>query len=281
MDDYYDENEFQINEDIIEEITFDSNNYSVLKKEEFDEINEIRINLIKEASEFTCLSHDEAIRLLIYYKWNIETLKDKFYDSKKVKIFAGIDPDKTALNLIKKGIKGNNKECSICFNESSENDPLYSLKCKHNFCSDCWFGHLQANLYQINTVLSATCPQESCNLYVTESFLYKFFETNKIELEKFKRGLLKNFTEKNSEIKWCPDPKCCACIRCTIKSSKEIDCVCGTNFCFKCLKPGHRPCSCEMLKGWENKKNLELPKIDKNTKKCPKCHIFIEKKSRL
>ena len=58
--------------------------YNVLKGQELEEIENLRNTLINEVSEFTYLNNDEAIRLLIFYKWNIEDLKDKFYDYKHI-----------------------------------------------------------------------------------------------------------------------------------------------------------------------------------------------------
>ena len=91
---------------------------------------------------------------------------------------------------------------------------------------------------------------------------------------------MKNFTESNSDIKWCPNPNCGICIRVPGHGMKEIKCQCGTLFCFKCLRETHRPCDCEMISLWEykNKSQSEDAKwIIVNTKQCPNCHKYIEK----
>ena len=256
--------------------------YNVLKGQELEEIENLRNTLINEVSEFTYLNNDEAIRLLIFYKWNIEDLKDKFYDcSEKILSEAGINQSQSSLkSLEKKGINPNNKECYICYCPETKLNPLYSLKCKHNFCSSCWFEYLEAKLSEINSLLFSTCPQENCNLYVSETVFYKFFDKNIKETTIFRKSLLKYFTEKNSNIKWCINPNCGACIRSTNKSSIEIDCVCGTNFCFRCLRQGHRPCSCLMTELWEKRDNEDSANVKwlhLNTKQCPKCSKFIEK----
>ena len=59
-------------------------------------------------------------------------------------------------------------------------------------------------------------------------------------------------------------------------------CSCGTIICLKCGSPGHEPLTCEMYADWD--KNLQdvLDSLDanwkkKNTKKCPKCGVDIQK----
>ena len=63
-------------------------------------------------------------------------------------------------------------------------------------------------------------------------------------------------------------------------SPREINCKCGTTYCFKCSKDTHRPCSCEMFEKWlrmnDTAKNDDKW-IEANTKECPHCHQKIEK----
>ena len=63
-------------------------------------------------------------------------------------------------------------------------------------------------------------------------------------------------------------------------SAREINCKCGTTYCFKCSKDTHRPCSCEMFEKWlrmnDTAKNDDKW-IEANTKECPHCHQKIEK----
>ena len=103
----------------------------------------------------------------------------------------------------------------------------------------------------------------------------------KIFFKKYIKFLIKNYTDSNSDIKSCPNPKCDIVVRVPGHGMKEVKCICGTVFCFKCLKESHRPVDCEMNDIWEQANsgsndvnNLWLKTY---TKQCPKCKKHIEK----
>ena len=156
---------------------------------------------------------------------------------------------------------------------------FFSLKCNHNFCVECWTEYLKAHLSDIRQVLYTSCPQKNCNLIVSESLFNHFLTSEDSKLE-LKQGIQKNFTDYNSDMKWCPNKDCEGIVRCESKSNKEIDCICGNTFCFKCLKEGHRPTQCDMVSIWEKKAKSDgenVKWLTINTKQCPKCNKFIEK----
>ena len=58
---------------------------------------------------------------------------------------------------------------------------------------------------------------------------------------KFDKIVLRNFTENNVDIRWCPNPNDCGrCVRTDMHYNKEITCDCGYVYCFTCLREGHR-----------------------------------------
>ena len=97
---------------------------------------------------------------------------------------------------------------------------------------------------------------------------------------------------------WCPAPKCTNIIH-LLKMKKDepklrnIRCECGHCFCFQvpeqsyfsyyqCRDIAHRPLKCEKFKKWMSMvggkdDSLNEGWIKKNTKKCPKCNVSIEK----
>ena len=131
MDDYYDEEDYRVFSPVEEDDVIGltrSTSYSVLKGQELEEIEDLRNILIKEASDFTCLNRDEAVLVLIYFKWNVENLKDMFYDSSEKYLFeAGVNQSNNSLScLLKKGILGDYNDCSICASSYSTDSPLFS-----------------------------------------------------------------------------------------------------------------------------------------------------------
>ena len=76
---------------------------------------------------------------------------------------------------------------------------------------------------------------------------------------------------------------------CALKSGEDCDveCLCGTRFCYGCLEAPHPPIGCELLGRWiEKTKTTSSEDIDAeanvawltaNAKKCPRCKISIQK----
>ena len=62
----------------------------------------------------------------------------------------------------------------------------------------------------------------------------------------------------------------------------DIQCKCGTSFCFGCNKQAHTPIKCDTLAVWDKKVADGAGEtgdgwIKLNTKPCPKCKAPIEK----
>jgi ariadne-1 len=280
MDNYEDE----IGSDYYTEYQYDSiptisltrqTSYSIVKA---SDLEKLRKNLIQECEEFTCLDREEATILLISYQWNMDSLKDKWYeDTEENRRRCGLDFTKEALNILnKKKVKQNNSECFICM--APRDSTFFALNCQHNFCGDCWKGYLETRLEDILTCISSTCPQEGCNYIVPENVFRIFIKGAK--LKEFEKVIYKNFTDNNVDMKWCSAPDCGICVRSISHFGKEVTCECGNVFCFKCGREGHRPCQCELVEAWQVKNTSESENVkwlEANTKKCPNCHKFIEK----
>lgn len=252
--------------------------YSIIKS---SDLEKLRNNLIQECEEFTCLSKEEANIVLIQFQWNMERIKDQWYeDVDENRKKCGLDLNKKAVTeLTRKAIKSNNKECYICYTPFDNKFSLpFSLNCNHLFCRDCWTEYLTSNLEDILTCISTTCPQAGCNLIVPEDVFRKLIPKEK--LKEFEKSIFKNFTDNNVDMKWCPTPDCGICIRSISHFGKEITCECKNVFCFKCGKEGHRPVQCELVEAWTIKNNSESENVkwlQANTKQCPQCHKYIEK----
>lgn len=60
----------------------------------------------------------------------------------------------------------------------------------------------------------------------------------------------------------------------------EPECSCGRNFCFRCAKDPHSPCTCKMWELWDEKISGDSETknwMAINTKPCPKCSKAVEK----
>ena len=170
--------------------------------------------------------------------------------------------------------------------EKSKNNNFYSLNCGHQFCGECWTEYLKEKIKFPLNALKVKCPQKDCTCIVYEK-LYSKFLNDKISLEKLNKAIYKNFIDKNQDIKQCPNEKCDLYFKSKEHFAREINCLCGHSYCFKCSKDPHSPIPCDMFKKWnqfienffhissEEEKNNKW--LQANTKECPICHQRIEK----
>ena len=287
IDDYnpddFNDQSYQDDENIYSGCTYEENFQDLTNEKNFqivhlNEISNLRENLISKCCESTALTRDEAILVLIQYKWNIDRIDDDWFndvDENRQKF--GIDLDKPSkLKLLKLNVNNYSNICLVCESNLEESDN-FSLKCGHNLCNFCWTEFIKSKIDDIFCCVYSTCPQQGCNIKIPESVFLKFM--TKDYKEKYDKIVLKNFTENNTDIRWCPSD-CGCCVSSEEHSNKEITCDCKYVFCFSCLREGHKPCFCEMMAAWEKKNNSEGENVKwllVNTKKCPSCHRHIEK----
>ena len=281
MEDYIDDY------DQSEPIELDNDN-AAMGKYEFlmkDEIEKEREAKIEEFIQFSSLSKPQAELILINFNWNIDILMNDWFDKmQKIKESSGLCQTKESQKKIKEFFKKNKipsnyNYCLICYTEIEPNDEV-SLDCKHKFCSDCFSNYLKQRVTDQLTLLSCPCPLTGCNYIVTHNFFTKLLKNDKDSLKIYNKCLIRNFTESNSDIKLCPNPKCDVIVKVPGHGMIEVKCQCGYTFCFKCLRESHRPCDCEMMQFWEDKSKSEGENtkwLIVNTKQCPNCHKYIEK----
>jgi ariadne-1 len=270
QEDYdYEFEEGDLNNQITDENTVFIEEKNIMKERE---------KMIQEAMEKLFLERPQAILAMIYLEWNIDKLDNWYEDVDQNRYKAGIElSPKTKEYLKSKGVVENADYCATCY--ETKDDTFFSLSCGHQFCGDCWTEYLKEKLKNPLGCLSVKCQHSGCTCIVPEE-VYRKFITDKIQLEKLDKAIFKNFINRNEDYKQCPNPKCHYYAKSNMHSAREINCMCGTTYCFKCSKDTHRPCSCEMFEKWV--KNNESTKnddkwIEANTKECPHCHQKIEK----
>ena len=139
--------------------------------------------------------------------------------------------------------------------------------------------HLEENMKSGPEAIFTTCPMQGCKIIVPESFFKELLSPKMFE--RYKYYFKKSFIDKQKHCKWCPGPGCT--YGCEFHSDKQIDveCECGYDWCFFCLKKAHKPISCDLLDKWyeriQGSEDDTTLWIKLNTKTCPKCKVQIQK----
>ena len=98
--------------------------------------------LVQSVKELTNLNYDDALKLLIYYKWNGEKISSEYFidesSPEKIKIKAGIISDSNCLNTIE---QANMNVCEVC-GQLFDKTQSPVLRCGHLFCINCWKDYL-------------------------------------------------------------------------------------------------------------------------------------------
>ena len=247
-------------------------NHSNLGKEEEAKI--LMEKVIEEVIELTCLSRDNVIILLLQNNWNKDKIDSYWWENtNKHLIKHGMEFDQN----LKFNKNSTSKECMVCFS-NSKNLNYISLSCNHLFCTNCWTEYLEYKAQDIYSCTSATCMLKNCNVCVPPSLFTKYLSEHSLKL--YNNSLVKNFTENNDDIKWCPSNTCGRFVKSKDHVARDITCGCKTVFCFKCRRDGHRPCTCMLMEIWDKKNNSEGENVlwlQANTKQCPSCNKYIEK----
>ena len=207
-----------------------------------NELSSVRNRLIADFVDQTCVDKDEAIIALIDYKWNLDKINDDWYndvDGNRKKF--GIDQDENSLKeLATEKVSSNTNYCLICYSpvDIKNKSDCFALRCGHVFCNDCWKDFIVNKLDDYFCCLYSTCPQKGCNLKIPESLFFKYLKGDNANNERYEKIVLRNFTENNNNVKWCPKD-CGRCSRTDAHANQEITCGCKYVYCFNCLREGH------------------------------------------
>lgn len=110
------------------------------------------------------------------------------------------------------------------------------------------------------------------------SFIEQFLQNTPSRYALYLKCLGIKFVEVNSSIKFCPGADCDKCLQSNNITLKEVQCSCGTKFCFKCKEPVHRPCDCQDTRSWKDlveKEQANAQWLSINTKVCPWCNKHV------
>eukprot|EP01084_Bolivina_argentea_P162490 282772_1 len=233
---------------------------------------------VKQLAKELSLHERKCLLLLRRYEWNMTKIIDLYFiDCDKILVSAGICIHPISTN---KNIGIDIIECEICMDNVMMWD-TFNLECGHLACKSCWIDYLTLSV-KTKQCVHLTCPKHKCYVSIPQKIWHLFLNDKyKNELNRYHRFCRDNFIENNKDWCFCPGIDCAMVHLSESGIAREIVCSeCGYEFCWKCKNESHFPSSCQTATKWLQKCS-SLPEnitwILTKTKKCPKCHVNIEK----
>ena len=234
------------------------------------------LEMIAEVNELFQIQPSIARQLLQHSNWNSEKLVTRYFAGEKDKLFQEA--------RIPKGLGSQEKpsgtlDCSVCF-DSIEGDEIFGLPCSHFFCRDCYADYLECKVNSEGKASDILCPAKDCFLEVDEVTAMKLLPAGPTK-ERYLKLVARAFVRDNKNLRGCPAPGCGNFARMAIASKPmTVKCACGEEFCSGCEQKSHRPCTCKMMKDWQEKIQSDSESenwLKLNTQPCPKCKAIISK----
>ncbi|KAI6658061.1 E3 ubiquitin-protein ligase RNF14 [Oopsacas minuta] len=195
--------------------------------------------------------------------------------------------------------------CAICMEYLPGTKCLQIRPCQHSFCKICLSKYLSTKIQEFSISI-LQCPQGNCNSLINNQILSQ--SVNKDLYARYDEFLFKRALEEMEDIVYCPLTICGSPSELQMADKSMAIClVCKYCFCPKCRRVYHGVSPCVFSKDkfkeiiQEYKQGNSMKKaflerkygksvleqmssdiedelwLQKNTKKCPKCKIHIEK----
>lgn len=228
-----------------------------------------------ETAELLAVSADDAEVLLARSEWNKRRLQEQWFDSEeRVRKRAGLSAGARPVSPAKAEFT-----CMACYDEAPPERGSH-LRCRHDFCHECWSSFLRTKVLQDRNALAARCMMHTCPESITRATVATLAEPDVVR--KYRAQQLRSFVQDNRDTRWCPGVDCLYAVRVPggCASALDVACACGHQFCFRCGIEAHRPAPCEWVRQWDEKNSAESENVTwirANTKPCPKCAAPIEK----
>ena len=181
--------------------------------------------------------------MLIKHGWNEELAKDKFLsDSNYIRRTFNFSLEEGE-KRVKALLSSQKVTCFGCYDDVTIRDTVIMNECGHSLCKDCFGEYLKEKFKGGPECVYTTCSDHTCGMIIPAGLFKKFL--SKTDYAKYENYVLKSFVELSSKTKWCPGKDCDKACESKYEEQIDVQCGCGTEFCFSCTKEAHKPINCD------------------------------------
>eukprot|EP00818_Percolomonas_sp_WS_P007609 CAMPEP_0117450414 /NCGR_PEP_ID=MMETSP0759-20121206/8456_1 /TAXON_ID=63605 /ORGANISM="Percolomonas cosmopolitus, Strain WS" /LENGTH=660 /DNA_ID=CAMNT_0005242935 /DNA_START=132 /DNA_END=2114 /DNA_ORIENTATION=- len=244
--------------------------YDVLN---LDQVAKKQTEMIHNVSETLFMKESHARILLQTYKWNVESILNKFFEAGKEEVLENVGLSEKSFEEVEEDDSTEPFECPSCFEEVSMRDTSQLKACGHRFCNTCWTQFLILKIQEREK--SIGCMFWKCKYACDEDFVRHLVPEDMFK--SYETKMLESFVDDSNCFTWCSSTPHCGHVICSKfrpNTPLEIVCTCGHYMCYSCNAEPHLPVSCELVKKWIGKceDDSETMKwLNVNTKDCPDC----------
>ena len=251
----------------------------------FDQVEEIMRAVTEETTKSLQISTDMAIILLRRNSWDAQAVIKRYTEERDALL------DETGLSFRAAEVDDAPEAqgtftCSICEDDIEVSNSI-ALGCGHRFCKECWAQAISIKMMEgwTSEIATTLCPGYKCKYPVPDSVIIGLLDSADGSVKKFKEAAARQFVRVSDHTKWCPGRGCDFVLHAQkdIANNLVMCKGCSLLYCYKCNDydiGDHRPCSCEQMEEWTKRSHDESETIrwqEANTKRCPNCHVPIEK----
>jgi ariadne-1 len=220
---------------------------------------------------------DLAFHLLGFFSWDVDRLNEAVAtDRQKVFRECGIDPGWQA-RPFRLAAAARRTECPICYDDKPAWQVAH-LPCGHDFCLECWEGHILSKVSEMTTAI--LCPSHGCGCPVS---MYEIRNVCGAEVaQRYHQKICENEIGRGTKIH-CMRPDCPFVLTAnSVGPCGVATCRCGDRICWACKKVAHAPVTCAQQQEWGQVAGQAEDVVQgmwerQNTKECPRCRNRIEK----
>lgn len=244
--------------------------------------------IVEDLSETLSLGFEDAHLLLVSYRYKAERAMDAYFESPDTTLAAAgltIKPGSSgpcgssgdARPDFPNGTSATDTfECAICMDCFPFKDGD-ALPCSDWLCNDCWKAYVQTQFRSGKTAaVLSTCS--ACGERMRARIWNKYLP--KRDAARLSERQTQHYVEQTSATRSCPGVGCKRLATYPKRVVREIQCHCGTQWCFGCGHEWHSPLTCQEIQAWmstSGKHSEDLQWILANSKPCPRCNRPIEK----
>ncbi|KAF8461195.1 hypothetical protein BDZ91DRAFT_684137, partial [Kalaharituber pfeilii] len=173
---------------------------------------------------------------------------------------------------------GQEEPCPVCMEPAEP--PVVRTGCGHTYCKSCIRDYIRASIdgHKFPIACFHASGGAECSAPISISTIQELLPTSDAD-QLFEASFSSYVQARPQQYSYCPTPDCSTVYLVTLLESVFTCSQCFLGICTACQRPAHHGQTCTQHRAAiDGKEEFEHWKAHAGVKRCPKCHVDIEKK---